>query len=152
MTKLIEEQGHAASVDYRECEFRVATGDESAALQRAAGARVLAFERSLSADDDVVAFEWGVLPADVLPADQDPSVLTGSMFDFLEPLNLVPDHAVAEVRAVLDTELGWGPQKPEVGLYLCLDQVQFLSDETPISWSRTYFIEDRFRFLIVRRK
>lgn len=150
-SQIIAEQGHSCDVVYKTKETRPASAEETQRLQRNAPPLVLAYERAFVADLKPVAFEEGIVAADLFPQGIDFDEVTGSMFDFLEPHGLLPDQAVADVQAVMDSDVAWGPNKPEPPVYLCLDQTQFLATGTAVTWSRTYFVQDRFQFRIVRR-
>jgi len=153
-TKLIADQGHQPGVEYRLIRRREASLEERTKLELPArDTQVVAYERALSADGTVVAFEYGALAAHLLPDDWDSDELEDSVFATLEVHGLLPDAALAEVRPVRDKRIGWGDQLPKDGLYLCLDQVQTLSDEARISWSLTYFAaESPFQFFILRTR
>ena len=151
MSETIAEQGHEPGMEYRTRDFRVCTDEEAERLGLRPGSEVLFLERAITADGEVVAFAVDLIAADLLPSGFDAESVTGSVFAVLETYQLLPAQAVAQVRAVLDPDVGWGPDKSPKGLYLCLDQTQYLRDGRPLSLSHIYFIEDRFQFLIVRR-
>ena len=151
-SRLIAEQGYTCEVVYRSRELRPATEEEAARLEGEPGQPVIVIERCFLADDDVVAFEQDLIDAEVLPRGTTPGDITGSVFEFLEPLGLLPVQALARVRAVHDPSVGWGPRRPERPLYVCLDQVQYLADGAAVSWSRTWFVEDKVQFTLVRSR
>jgi GntR family transcriptional regulator len=151
-TRLIAEQGYSCEVVYRSREVRPATAEEAERLDGTPGMPVIAIERCFLADDEVVAFEHDLIDAAVLPEDVDPAGITGSVFEFMAPLGLLPTQAVAHVRAVHDESVGWGERRPEQPLYVCLDQVQYLGDGRPVSWSQTFFVEDKVEFTLVRTR
>jgi GntR family transcriptional regulator len=151
-SRIIAEQGHSCEIVYRTRERRRATEEEGGLLESPGRPVVVVLERCFLSDDEVVAFERAVLNADLLPGDVDPADVTGSVFEFLEPRGLLPDQAVATVLAVHDETVGWGPGRPDPPLYLCLEQVQYLPDGGPISWSRTWFVQSRFVFGLVRTR
>jgi GntR family transcriptional regulator len=151
-TRLIAEQGYTCEVVYRSRELRQATAEEAERLEGTPGLRVIAIERCFLADDEVVAFEHDLINAAILPGGIDPDDITGSVFDYLEPFGLLPVQAVGRVRAVHDRSVGWGPRRPKRPLYVCLDQVQYLADGAAVSWSQTYFVEDKFEFTLVRSR
>ncbi|MFD2092120.1 GntR family transcriptional regulator [Blastococcus deserti] len=151
-SRIIAEQGYSCEVVYRSRELRPATVAEAERLEGSPGLPVIAIERCFLADDEVVAFEHDLINAAVLPDGVDAGDITGSVFEFMEPLGLLPVQAVAHVRAVHDTSVGWGPRRPERPLYVCLDQVQYLPDGQAVSWSRTFFVEDKFEFTLVRSR
>jgi GntR family transcriptional regulator len=151
-SRIIAEQGHACEVVYRSRELRKATPDEAGRFGAAAGLPVIAIERCFLADDDVVAFEYDLINAEILPAGVGPDDISGSVFEFLEPFGLLPAQAVAHVRAVHDRGVGWGPRRPTRPLYVCLDQVHYLPDGTAMSWSQAFFVDDKFEFTLVRSR
>jgi GntR family transcriptional regulator len=149
-SRVIAEQGHTCQVVYRTRELRRATAEEAARLESTARPRVVVLERCFLSDEEVVAFEHALVDADLLPEDLDPAEISGSVFEFLEPRGLLPDQAVATVSAVHDPGVGWGPGRPDPPLYLCLEQVQYLPGGEPLSWSRTWFVQAKFVFGLVR--
>ena len=56
------------------------------------------------------------------------------------------------MRAVYDEAIGWGDRRPERPLYVCLDQVHYLADGRPVSWSQAFFVEDKVEFTLVRTR
>jgi len=149
-SRLIAEQGYACEVVYRSRELRPATAEEAERFDGRAGLPVIAIERCFLADDEVVAFEHDLISAAVLPEGVAPADITGSVFEFMEPLGLLPVQAVAHVRAVHDETVGWGPRRPRQPLYVCLDQVHYLADGRAVSWSQAFFVEDKVEFTLVR--
>ncbi|QVQ50076.1 GntR family transcriptional regulator [Spiractinospora alimapuensis] len=152
MTATIAEQGLTPGMRYRHREVRPATGEDAERLGIAANDPVFAVERAITADDEVVAFSYDQIPANLLGADFDPNGVAGSLFDLMERYGVLPDHGVAEVRPVISPTVGWGEGVSPEGLYLLLEQTQHLADGSIVSYSRIYFVEDRFRFLIVRQR
>lgn len=151
-TRVIAEQGYNCEVVYRSREVRLATSEEAERFDRPSGMPVIAIERCFLANDEVVAFEHDLIDVAVLPDGIEPTDITGSVFEFMEPLGLLPVQAVAHVRAVFDKSVGWGPRRPERPLYVCLDQVHYLADGRPVSWSQTFFVDDKFEFALVRTR
>lgn len=152
MTRTIAEQGHEPGMEYRTRQLRPATAHEADQLDLAAGDELLYLERALSADGQVVAFVYDIMRPDVLSPGLDPDDIDGSIFDLLADHGSLPDKAIAEVAPVVDRRVGWGPGRSAKGLYLKLEQTQFLPSGAPMSHSTMYFVEDRFRFSIVRRR
>lgn len=149
---LIAEQGYNCEVVYRSRELRPATAEEAERFGGVAGLRVIAIDRCFLADDEAVAFEHDLINAEILPGDVAPSDITGSVFEFMEPLGLLPVQAVAHVRAVHDESVAWGPRRPRRPLYVCLDQIHYLADGAAVSWSQAFFVEDKFEFTLVRSR
>lgn len=149
---LIKEQKGDCIVTYRRRELKVATKEESERFDASHPLRVIAVERSFVSQGSVIAFEEALINAEVLPANFDPQSFSGSIFDQLEPLGLLPERSIATVRAVYDEGVAWSDEKPVVPLYLCLTQTQFLKDGRPLSWSKTYFTDGNFEFLVIRTR
>lgn len=151
-SRIIAEQGYTCEVVYRSRTVRPTTAAEAERFESEPGRPVIAIERCFLADDEVVAFEHDLIDPAVLPEGVQAADITGSVFEFMEPLGLLPVQAVAQVRAVFDESIGWGPRRPERPLYVCLDQVHYLADGRPVSWSQAFFVEDKFRFTLVRTR
>ncbi|WP_344652815.1 GntR family transcriptional regulator [Cryptosporangium japonicum] len=144
---LIAQQGHRPGASYRLRRRRVVTPSEAELLERSAVSEVFEIEREITSDGRTVAFDYSVVAADAIPADAE---VTGSLFEQYAKVNALPDRAVARVRAVLEPSVGWGAGRHPDGLYLLLDQVQYLPGGRPLSHSRIYFLDEGFEFLLVR--
>lgn len=150
MTDTIAAQGYQPAMDYHQVTVRAATAHETARLGRDTPCEVLATQRAVLADGRVVAFSYDMVPTEVLPPEFHPEQLRGSMFAALEDaVGILPNVAVADLHAVSDPTVGWG-ERPDPPLYLLLDQVHYLPDHTAVLYARTYFIEGRFTFSILR--
>lgn len=152
MSEIISEQRANSKVSYRLRELRAATAEEAEYFDAEPPFQVIAIERSFVSGDEVIALEWSMVNAELLP-DLEPSDIAGSIFALLEPRGLLPDQAIATVHAVNDDTIAW----PEVAgasssLYLCLTQQSYLPDGRVIAWSKTYFTEGNFEFLLVRSR
>lgn len=152
MSALIAEQRGECVVEYRLRETRMATEEEAGHFDAPEPLPLLAIERCFLSQGAVIAYEWAYFNAEVLPRDFDPNEFTGSIFDKLQPLGLLPDQSISTVHAVYDDSIAWADEKPEVPLYLCLTQHQLLQDGRVLSWSKTYFTEGNFEFLLVRTR
>jgi GntR family transcriptional regulator len=151
-SRIIAEQGYSCEVVYRSRELRPATAEEAARFGSPPGLPVIAIERCFLADDEVVAFEHDLINAGVLPDGVTAEDISGSVFEFMEPLGLLPVQAVAHVRAVHDKAVAWGPRRPAHPLYVCLDQIHYLADGRAVSWSQAFFVEDKVEFTLVRTR
>lgn len=149
MTDTIAAHGMRPSMQYRSAVFRDASAEECQALGRESPCRVLATERAVRADDLLVAFSYEAILADLVPANLDPASVTGSLFALLEASGSVPRTAVAEVHATRGKHIGWG-ERPNGATYLLLQQVHYDAQATPMLVSKTFFIEGRFQFSILR--
>lgn len=152
MSALIAEQRGECVVEYRLREMKMTTEEEARHFDATAPLPVVAVERSFLSQGAVIAFEWAYINAEVLPRDFDPNEFTGSIFEKLQPIGLLPDQSISTVHAVYDESIAWTDEKPDVPLYLCLTQHQLLQDGRVLSWSKTYFTEGNFEFLLVRTR
>jgi len=152
ITETIREMGFTPSMDRHKVERRPATGDEAARLEILAGDPVIALERAIYADEEAVAFSYDVVPIAGLPSHIANGLGEGSVFAAFEVAGIVPVRAIAELHAVSSTDVAWGPQRPESGLFLLLDQIHVDRQGTPIMYSKTYFVEGRFQFIIIRTR
>lgn len=150
ITATIRELGHEPGMEWRTIERRPALPEEAAHLDVAAGSDVLSLERAVLSDGEVVAFSYDVLRLDILPPGTVDEVGRGSVFELFERAGLRPKRAFASLHAVQSTEIGWGDGRPANGLYLLLDQVHYTPGSQPLMYSRTYFVEGRFEFVIIR--
>jgi GntR family transcriptional regulator len=150
LTGTIRQLGHEPGMEWRVVEERPATEAEAERLDVAPGTRVLASERAILSDGEVVAFSYDVFRLDVIPASAAEAIGDGSIFDVLERHGIRPKRAFARLHAVRSEAVGWGSRRPADGLYLLLDQVHFSPGSLPMMYSRTYFVEGRFEFVILR--
>jgi GntR family transcriptional regulator len=146
----IREMGHEPRMERHASERRPATATETAKLGIPVGAEVLALERMVLADEQVVAYSFDVVPLDGFPVELVHQLGAGSLFATLAEAGIMPSRALAEVHAISDETIGWGPQKPVPGLYVLLDQVHFSRRGSAVAYSRTYFVEGRFQFVVLR--
>ncbi|HEX5828402.1 MAG TPA: GntR family transcriptional regulator, partial [Candidatus Limnocylindrales bacterium] len=104
----IRELGHEPGMDQRSKVVREATAEEAEKLDVPVGSRVLALERAVLSDGEVVAFSYDVLRLDVLPPGTADEVGRGSVFELFERVGLRPKRAFARLHAVQSDEVGWG--------------------------------------------
>lgn len=149
MSETIRAHGLEPEMQYHSAVVRPATTDEAADLQCAVGAEVFATERAVLADGDVVAFSYDAIPLPALPIGFDPGTVTGSLFRLLESHDIFATTAVAEIHATRGSSIGWG-ERQRGAAYLLLDQVHYTSDGDPVLASKTYFLEGRFQFSVLR--
>ena len=125
--------------------------EEAAKLGLPGDADALEVRRSILADGEVVAYSYDLVPLSILPEPIDPEELDGSLFGFLrERFGIIPSHSLAEVHAVNSSHIGWDTTDTHPTLYLLLDQVHFDRDDESLMYSRTYFIEGRYAFTLLR--
>ena len=147
----IAQMGLHPSMQYRRRIIRPATDREVQAFDLAPPDEVLDIQRKILADDEVVAFSYDVLPRWVFPAAFEPTELTGSVFGFLrEHDGPRPTRAVATVHALRDSTIGWDDETDSHELYVLLDQHQYDLHNRPFMHSRSFFLEGRFNFTVIR--
>jgi GntR family transcriptional regulator len=152
ITETIREMGFEPSMERHKGESRAASEHESARLDLMPGEQVLDLQRAVFADGEVVAYSYDVIPIKTLDAQMLERMGQGSVFKVFETIGITPARAIAELHAVSSQEIAWGPQKPEQGLFLLLDQVHFDKDGKPFMYSKSYFVEGRFQFVILRTR
>lgn len=151
ISQTIRAHGRIPGVIYRSIAIRPAIVAEQSSLQLDAGAEVLATDRALTADGETVAYSRDIIPVKLLGADFTPAEVAGSLFDLLEGHGVKAVSAVTDIHAVHDPELGWG-ERPADPTYLLLAQLHFDHDGTPVALARTYFIEGRFHWSLLRHR
>ncbi|MEU1164196.1 GntR family transcriptional regulator [Streptomyces sp. NPDC005921] len=147
----IRASGREAGMVYRSRTVRPLLPDEAAKMGLSAESSALEVRRSILADGEVVAYSYDLLPMSLLPEDFPLEELDGSIFTFLrERLDIIPERAIAEIHAVSSQHIGWGPDASSNSLYVLLDQLHYGAGDRLLLYSRTYFIEGRYAFTIVR--
>lgn len=147
----IRAQGREPGMAYQSRVIRPLLPEELEKMELPAGSEALEVRRSILADGEVVAYSYDLMPIGVFPPDMDPEELTGSIFRFLrERLGLHPDRGIAEIHAVASDRIGWGDADGQNELYVLLDQLQYGAGDRLLLYSRTYFIEGRYAFTVVR--
>ncbi|WP_232665249.1 GntR family transcriptional regulator [Pseudonocardia sp. TRM90224] len=150
ISETIREMGHEPGMERHSAIRRPATVVEAGKLGIGAGAGVFAVERMILADGQAVAFSYDVIPLAGFPPELVDQLGTGSLFATLAEAGTMPARALAEVHAISDETIGWGPQRPDPGLYVLLDQVHFSRRGSAVAYCRTYFVEGRFQFVVLR--
>ncbi len=152
ITETIREMGFEPSMERHKGETRAASEHESTRLNLMPGEQVFELQRAIFADGEVIAYSYDVIPTKILDAQIIERMGQGSVFEVFETLGIMPTRAMAELHAVSSHEIAWGPQKPEQGLFLLLDQVHFDKDGKSFMYSKSYFVEGRFQFVILRTR
>jgi GntR family transcriptional regulator len=151
ITSTIAERGLEPGMRYRRRRLRSATSEEQQRFALDGPEQVLDIQRRILGDGRTVAYSYDVLPRWVLPPSFRPSDLTGSVFALLAATGgPVPVRAVSEVHAVHAQDVAWGPGAEEQQLFVLLDQLHYDERERPCMHSRSYFIEGRFTFTVLR--
>jgi len=152
ITESIRATGREPSMIYASRFFRPALPEEAAKMGVPGDTEVLDLRRTILADGEVMAYSYDLMPRTILPPDFDPAELEGSIFAFLRTrLSVHPDRGVAEVHAVASSHVGWGDEASAHNLFVLLNQLHYATDGRLVLYSRTYFIEGRYTFTIMRR-
>lgn len=152
ITETIREMGFEPGMERHRFDQRAATEHEALKLALVPGDEVIAIERAVLADGQAVAYSYDTVPL-ALMMDVDIATLgQQSVFDAMRTMGKDPTRALAEVHAVQSDDIGWGPQRPVPGLFLLLDQVHIDRSGERLMYSRTYFVEGRFQFVILRTR
>jgi GntR family transcriptional regulator len=151
ITSTIREMGHVPKMIYRHKVLRTATAEERERFSLTKDSQVLDIQRKILADGITVCYSYDVLPLWVFPKDFKTSHLTGSVFNFIEKHNgPTPIRAFAEVHAVLNPDVAWDNDVLENQLYVLLDQMHYDEKSRPFMHTKSYFIQGRFNFTVVR--
>lgn len=148
----IREMGHEPGMDRHSATLRTATPEEAEKLDLDSDVEVLALERMILADGRAVAYSYDVIPIGGFSPEIVEQFGSGSVFATFDKAGIIPVRAIAEIHAIADESIGWGPQKPVPGLFLLLDQVHVDQRGTAVAYSRTYFVEGRFQFVVLRTR
>lgn len=152
ITDSIRATGREPGMVYASRLFRPVLPEEASRMGVPGDTEVLELRRKILADGEVMAYSYDLMPRTILPPDFDPEELEGSIFAFLRTrLAIVPDRGVAEIHAVASNHVGWGNETTPHNLFVLLNQLHYASDGRLVLYSRTYFIEGRYSFAIMRR-
>lgn len=149
ISQTIERLGHVPGITFRSISLRAATDEEAAALLLPAGAEVLATHREITADGELVASSYEAIPRAVLGDDFDLGSVTGSLFQVMDDHGAKATSALTSLHASDGHEIEWRDPASS-RLYLLLEQTHFDADSRPVAYSRTWFIEGRFQFNLIR--
>lgn len=152
ITESIREAGKTPGMIYARRTVRLVLPDEASKMNVPNDTEVLELRRQITADGETVAYSYDLIPFSIFQPDFDPAVLTGSVFEYFEnELGRHPSLGVAEVHAVESSHIGWGPNARLHKLYVLLDQLQYDQNNSLIMYSRSYFIEGLYAFIVIRR-
>jgi GntR family transcriptional regulator len=152
MSASIRDMSMVPEIERREALRRRPTAIEAAKLQITEDDWVIYVERAVRADGDLVAFSHEVIVDDGFSTRAIERIGTKSMFSDLDDLGILPVRAIAVIHAVSSKDIGWGKGRPASGLYLLLDQVHYERRGRAVVYSKTYFVEGRFEFAILRTR
>lgn len=151
MTATIERVGAEPGMDYRRRVVEAADEEQASRLEMEVGDPVLVTERALTADGHPVAFSYDVIRRDVLAEDLEVDAVEGSLYRLMADAGVDVAWAVASVHAATGPDIGWG-RRPRGATYVLLDQVHRVLDGRAVAWSRTYYLEGRFQFSLIRTR
>lgn len=147
----IRAMGQEPGMTYRSRVIRPLLPDEAERMGLTAESTALEARRVILADGEIVAYSYDLIPVGVFPEGRPAAHLDGSIFRYLRSeLGRVPDHSVAEIHAVSSAHVAWGPDAEDKSLYLLLDQLHYDLEGALLLYSRTYFIEGRIAFSMLR--
>lgn len=151
ITESIRATGRTPGMIYKSRTIRPLLPEEAARLELSGDAMALELRRSVLADGEVVAYSYDLIPVGIFPADADPEEIDGSLFTYLlDTHGIRAHHSVAEIHAVHSQHIGWDKPQNHSDLYLLLTQVHYDSSGQAVMFSRSYFIEGRYSFTILR--
>lgn len=153
ITETIEELGLNAKVRRVSLTRRRADENERTRLDLTSDdAEIVAVHREILADDQVVAVSIDSIPASLVPASEDAGLGNGSVFAVLDRIGLTPVRALAEIHAVRGADVPVADGHVADELLILLDQVHYDRSGDPVAYSKTYFVEGRFQFVILRTR
>ncbi|NYJ20890.1 GntR family transcriptional regulator [Glaciibacter psychrotolerans] len=147
----IRASGKEPGMEYARRQVRAVSEDEAVKMSLPTGTQIVELRRKITADGEVVAYSFDLLPLSIFPDDFDPRVMEGSIFAYFE--EKLGHHAslgIAEVHAVESRKIGWGPGSSNHSLFILLDQLQYAEDGLLLGYSRSYFVEGAYAFLLKR--
>ena len=151
ITESIRSMGREPGMIYTSRVTRPVLPEEAATMGVSGDTRVLELRRTITADGEVMAYSYDLIPSSLLRPDFDSSTLSGSLFAFFRrDLGIEPHHGLAEVHAVNSEHVGWGSEAQAHSLFVMLKQLHYDSSGQLLMYSRTYFIEGRYSFTIYR--
>ncbi|MEY4606324.1 MAG: GntR family transcriptional regulator [Ilumatobacteraceae bacterium] len=149
ISRTIERMGRRPGMRFRSISLREASQHEAAALSVDPGSVVLALEREVLADDEVVAYARDAVPRSVFDEGFELQSIDGSLFALLERHGVVVRSAFVTVHASDGHDIGWF-EEPSHPLFVLLEQLHFDDRNRGVAFSRTWFVEGRFQFSLLR--
>ncbi|GCD92863.1 GntR family transcriptional regulator [Embleya hyalina] len=151
ITESIRRSGKEPGHEYGRRTLRQVLPDEAERMGVPSDTEALELRRRVTADGDVVAYSYDVIPRGLLPAAFDPEELSGSLFAYFETeLGIHPTLGLAKVHAVSSAHIAWGPDAAKHRLFVLLDQLHYDDDHRLLAYCKTYFVEGSYEFQLVR--
>jgi GntR family transcriptional regulator len=149
ISETIVRMGRVPSSTFRSITLGEASEVEADALSIPYGSMVVTTRREIMADRELVAYSHDVIPRDLLGENFSLTSVSGSLFSLLAANGVIAATALSSLHASDGSEIGWG-ERPVGQLYLRLDQVHFDDRTRGVAMTRSWFIEGRFQFSLVR--
>lgn len=149
ISRTIERMGRRPGMRFRSISLREVSRHEAAALSVEPGSVVLALEREVLADDEVVAYGRDAVPRSVFDDGFELRSVDGSLFALLERHGVTVRSALVTVHASDGHDIGWF-EEPSHPLFVLLEQLHFDDRNRGVAFSRTWFVEGRFQFSLLR--
>jgi len=154
VTEMIKNMGFRPGTQEKNVEEVFADSHMGKALNVKEGTKIIALERVRTADKIPVAYTLDMIPATILANINDIKDLGESIYDFLqEKCNIVLSSSMAKLFSAKAT------RKLADKLKVKLNSPLFLLEQTdtdqagrPVVFSREYFVNDYFDFVIFRRR
>ncbi|MDT7589491.1 MAG: GntR family transcriptional regulator [Pseudonocardiales bacterium] len=151
ISESISASGKTPGHEYARRTLRQVLPDEAERMGVAPDTEVLELRRRITADGDVVAYSYDLIPRRLLPERFDPEELNGSVFGYFEHrLGIHPTLGLARVHAVESAHIAWGRDAAKHRLFILLDQLHYDAAHQLLAYSRTYFIEGAYEFELIR--
>ena len=153
ISESIKASGKQPGHEYARRTLRQVLPDEAERMGVPADTEALELRRRITADGEVVAYSYDLIPRELLPADFSIDEVTGSMFSFFERrLGVHATLGVARVHAVDSAHIAWGPGAATHRLFILLDQLHYDATHRLLAYARTYFVEGAYEFQLVRTR
>ncbi|WP_201787448.1 GntR family transcriptional regulator [Wenjunlia vitaminophila] len=151
ITDSIRSSGKEPGHEYGRRTLRQVLPDEAERMEAPTDTEVIELRRRITADGDVVAYSYDLIPLSLFPPRFDPDELSGSIFAYFEnALGLRPTLGLAKVHAVTSSHIAWGPDAAKHRLFILLDQLHYDQTHRLLAYSKTYFVEGAYEFELVR--
>ncbi|GAA5160139.1 GntR family transcriptional regulator [Pseudonocardia eucalypti] len=151
ISESIRASGKVPGHEYARRTLRPVLPDEAERMGVPADTEALELRRRITADGEVVAYSYDLIPRGLLPSDYTLDEPNGSVFDYFERrMGVRATLGVARVHAVDSAHIAWGPDAGKHRLFILLDQLHYDTAHRLLAYSRTYFVEGAYEFSLVR--
>ncbi|MDO5672612.1 MAG: GntR family transcriptional regulator [Actinomycetaceae bacterium] len=151
ITTSISKTGRKPGMEYISQTVRPLLPEEAASMEMSPETSAIELRRTILADAEVIAYSYDLIPTSIVPKHIENTKISGSLFEFMRThVGLTPAIARAEIHAVHSKHVGWGPEADSHDLFVLLNQVHYDTDNRVFLYSKTYFIESRYTFTLIR--